>query len=59
MQKLSGTTWGAILKTGYTGTVRSVVKYASTTWSTAAKTNKAKLDKVQNRGLRTILGAMR
>ena len=56
MRKLSGTTWGAdskILKTVYTGTVRPVLEYASTSWCTAAKTNKAKLDKIQNAGLRT------
>ena len=62
MRKISGTTWGAnskILKTVYTGTVRPVLEYASTSWCTAAKTNKAKLDKIQNAGLRTILGAIK
>ena len=62
MRKLSGTTWGAnskILKTVYTGSVRPVLEYASTSWYTAAKTNKAKLDKIQNAGLRTILGAIK
>ena len=59
MQKLAGSTWGAIssiLKTVYTETVRHVLEYASTT---AAKTNKARLDKVQNHGLITILGALK
>ena len=32
---------------------------ASTTWGTAAKTNKSRLDKVQNMALRVILGAMK
>ena len=62
MRKLSGTTWGAtssILKTVYTGTVRPVLEYGSTAWNTAAKTHKAKLDKVQNLGLRSILGALK
>ncbi|KAK7108155.1 hypothetical protein V1264_015944 [Littorina saxatilis] len=62
MRKLSGTTWGAnskILKKVYTGTVRPVLEYASSSWNTAAKTNKTRLDKVQNLGLRTILGAMK
>ena len=62
MRKLSGTTWGAntkILKSVYTGTVRPVLEYASSSWNTAAKSNKAKLDKIQNRGLRTIMGAMK
>ena len=62
MKKLAGTTWGAnsdILKQVYTGAERPVVEYASTTWDTASKTNKSKLDRVQNMGLRIILGAMR
>ena len=62
MKKLAGTTWGAnsdILKQVYTGAVRPVVEYASTIWDTASKTNKSKLDRVQNMGLRIILGAMR
>ena len=48
-----------ILKQVYTGAVRPVVKYASTTWDTASKTNESKADRVQNMGLRMILGAMR
>ena len=62
MKKLAGTTWGAssdILKQVYTGAVRPVVEYASTIWDTASKTNKSKLDRVQNMGLRIIVGAMR
>ena len=42
-----------------TGAVRPVVEYASTIWDTASKTSKSKLDRVQNMGLRIILGAMR
>ena len=48
-----------ILKQVYTGAVRPVIKYASKTWDTASKTNKSKLDRVQNMGLRIILGAVR
>ena len=48
-----------ILKQVYTGAVRPVVEYASTIWDTALKANKIKLDRVQNMGLRIILGAMR
>ena len=62
MKKLAGTTWWAnsnILKQVYTGAVRPVVEYASTAWDTASKTNKSKLDRVQNMGLKIILGAMR
>ena len=62
MKKLAGTTWGAnsnILKQVSTGAVGPVIEYASTTWDTASKTNKSKLDRVQNMGLRITLGAMR
>jgi len=62
MKKLAGTTWGAnsnILRQVYIGAVRPVTEYASTTWATASKTSKGKLDKVQNMGLRIILGAMK
>ena len=62
MRKLAGTTWGAdssILTKVYTATVRPTMEYASTTWGTAAKTNKSRLDKVQNMALRVILGDMK
>lgn len=62
LKKLAGTTWGAdskLLTRTYTGAVRPTLEYASTTWGTASKTNKSRLDKVQNMGLRLILGAMR
>ena len=62
LKKLSGTTWGAntkVLKTVYTGTVRPVLEYGASAWGTAAKTHTNKLDKVQNIGLRTVLGAMK
>ena len=61
MRKLAGTTWGAdssILTKVYTATVRPTMEYASTTWGTAAKTNKSRLDQVQNMALRVILGAL-
>ena len=62
MKKLAGTTCGAncdTLKQVYAGAVRPVVEYASTTWDTASKTNKSKLDRAQNMGMRIILDAMR
>ena len=62
MKKLAGTSWGAnakILQQVYTGAVRPVADYASTSWVTASKSSKNKLDKVQNAGLRIILGAMK
>ena len=62
MRKLAGTSWGAdssILTKVYTATVRPTMEYASTTWGTAAKTNKSRLDKIQNMALRVIPGAMK
>ena len=62
MKKLAGTRWGAngkILGHVYTCAIRPIMEYASTSWITASKTNKSKLDKVQNTGLRTILGAVK
>ena len=62
MRKLAGTNWGAdknILKQVYTSTVRPHLEYASTAWTTAAKSNTKKLDKVQNKGLRVITGGMK
>ena len=62
MKKLAGTTWGAnasVLKQVYTGYVRPIMEYSSTAWSTSANTTKMKLDRVQNWGLRMVLGAMK
>ena len=62
MRKLAGTSWGAgssILTKVYTATVRPTMEYASTMWGTAAKTNKSRLDKIQNMALWVIHGAMK
>ena len=62
LKKLSGTHWAAnskILKNVYIGTVRPSLEYGASAWATATKTHTNKLDKVQNIGLRTILGAMK
>ena len=62
VRKLAGTTWSAdssILTKVYSATVRPTTEYASTTWGTAAKTNKSRLDKVQNMALRVIFGTMK
>ena len=59
---MSGTHWGAnskILNTVYVGAVRPSPEYGASAWVAAAKTHTNKLDKVQNIGLRTILGAMK
>ena len=62
LKKLAGTSWGAdtkILKRVYTGAIRPVMEYATTSWATASTTNKGKLDKAQNLALRAIVGAMK
>ena len=62
MKKLAGSDWGAnhsILKKTYTSYIRPTLEYGSTVWSTAAKSNLQKIDKVQNLGLRIITGAMK
>ena len=41
------------------GAVRPSLGYGASTWAIAANTHTNKLDKVQNIGLRTILGAMK
>ena len=49
LKKLSGTTWGAdtnILNKVYTGAVRPIMEYATTSWATASNSNKTKLDRV-------------
>ena len=62
LKKLAGTIWGAdtnIPRRVYTGAVRPIMEYATTSWATASNTNKSKLDKVQNVALRAIVGAMK
>jgi len=62
MRKLAVPTWGAneqILKTVYEGSVRPIMEYSSTTWSSTAKTNQHSLYKIQNQALRIITGAMK
>ena len=62
LNKLAGTTWGAdknILRRVYTGTIRPIMEYATTSWATALNANKSKLDKVQNAALRAIVGVMK
>ena len=47
------------IKSVYTGAVRPTLEYGASAWATAAKTHTNNLDRVQNIGLRTILGAMK
>ena len=49
LKKLAGTTRGAdtnILRRVYTGAVRPILVYATTSWNTASNANKSKRDKV-------------
>ena len=62
LKKLAGTAWGAdtnILLRVYTGAVRPIMEYATTSWAPASNASKSKLDKVQNVALRAIVGAMK
>ena len=62
MKKLAGTKWGAnmkILTQVYTAAVRPHMEYASSAWSSAAKTNLDQLTKTQNAGLRIITIGMK
>ena len=62
MKKLAGTKWGAnmkLLTQVYTATVRPHMEYASSTCSSAAKTNLAQLTKTPNAGLRIITGGVK
>ena len=62
MNKLAETKWGAnmkILTQVYTATVRPHMGYASSAWSSAAKTNLDQPTKTQNAGLRIITGGMK
>ena len=43
----------------YTGNVRPVMEYGSAAWATAAPSNTARLDKVQNAGMRLITGGLK
>ena len=62
MKKLAGTKWGAnmkILNQVYTATVRPHMEYASSAWSSAARTSLGQLTKTQNARLRIITGGMK
>ena len=62
LRKLAGSNWGSnnrVLRTVYQGSIRPVLEYGSTAWSTSKKTNLKLLDNVQNQALRIITGSMR
>ena len=59
---MAGSKWDAnkkVLKQVYTGALRPHMEYASSSWTTAAKTNTGKLDKIQNAGLVLITGGIK
>ena len=62
LRKLAGTSWGdheKIFRTEYLGAIRPVLEFGSTAWITTAKTNKQRLDKIQNQALRLITGGLK
>ena len=62
MKKVAGTKWEAnmkILTQVCTATVRPHMEYASSAWSSAARTNLDQLTKTQNAGLRIITDGMK
>ena len=62
LRTLCGTWWGGhpqTLLTLYRVLIRSVLDYGSFIYATASKSRLAVLDRLQNRGLRICLGAMR
>ncbi|XP_064648747.1 uncharacterized protein LOC135500960 [Lineus longissimus] len=62
MKKLTCSQWGAdtsVLKKLYVGRIRPVMEYGTTAMANAAKSNTAKLNRVQNQAERIITGAMK
>ena len=60
MKKLTGTKWGANMKTQvYIATVRLHMEYASNVRSFTARTNLDQLAKAQNAGLKIIISGMK
>ena len=61
-EEIGWTKWGVnlkILRQVYTGNVRPVAENVSSSWSTASKANKTRINKVQNIGLRITHGAIK
>ena len=59
---MAGSKWDAnkkVLMQVYTGALRPHMEYASSSWTTATKTNTGKLDKIQNAGLVLITGGIK
>ena len=58
---MAGSKWDAnkVLKQVYTAALRPHMEYASSSWTTAAKTITGKLDKIQNAVLVLITGGIK
>ncbi|GFV23765.1 reverse transcriptase domain-containing protein [Trichonephila clavipes] len=61
LRKLCGTSWGSrpqTLKRTFCTVIRPVLEYATPTWTPASISVKRKLDSVQNRAAKIIIGAV-
>ncbi|CAL1261061.1 unnamed protein product [Larinioides sclopetarius] len=61
LRKLCGSTWGSKLKTllnTYTTLIRPVLEYAAPLWAPASSSSKEKIDTVQYRASKIIIGAV-
>ncbi|GFV45641.1 reverse transcriptase domain-containing protein [Trichonephila clavipes] len=60
-RKLCGTTWGSrprTLKNAYSSIIRPVLEYAAPIWAPASVSSKQKLDSIQHRASKIIIGAV-
>ncbi|GFU73791.1 probable RNA-directed DNA polymerase from transposon BS [Trichonephila clavipes] len=61
LRKLCGTTWGSrprTLKNAYSSIIRPVLEYAAPIWAPASVSSKQKLDSIQHRASKIIIGAV-
>ncbi|GFW95980.1 reverse transcriptase domain-containing protein [Trichonephila clavipes] len=61
LRKLCGTTWGSrpsTLKNAYSSIIRPVLEYAAPIWAPASVSSKQKLDSIQHRVSKIIIGAI-
>jgi ribonuclease HI len=60
LRKLSGMDWGCsskVLRTTYISTIRPILEYSSSIWSHCSESNIKKLEKLQSKASKIILGA--
>ncbi|GFV93548.1 RNase H domain-containing protein [Trichonephila clavipes] len=61
LRKLCGTTWGSrprTLKNAYSTIIRPVLEYAAPIWAPASVSSKQKLESIQHRASKIIIGAV-